>query len=93
MSPCHNGSLLTIPSESRLGETNDEEEDEVKLPRSGVENYSCGRGASCHGVDVVKARWWATTTATSPSMPDLQVQNDMGDSKMSVSEKINVFPS
>ena len=67
--------------------------DEVKLPRSGVENYSCGRGASCHGVDVVKTRWWATTTATSPSMPDLQVQNDMGDSKMSVSEKINVFPS
>ena len=41
--------------------------DEVKLPRSGVENYSCGRGASCHGVDVVKARdciWVKDVTLT-----------------------------
>lgn len=41
--------------------------DEVKLPRSGVENYSCGRGASCHGVDVVKARdciWIKDVTLT-----------------------------
>ena len=41
--------------------------DEVKLPRSGVENYSCGRGASCRGVGVVKARdciWVKDVTLT-----------------------------
>ena len=39
----------------------------VKLPRSGVENYSCGRGADCRGVDVVKTRdciWVKDVTLT-----------------------------
>ena len=46
--------------------------DEVKLPRSGVENYSCGRGASCRGVGVVKARdciWVKDVTSRASSRP------------------------